>query len=292
MTLMVFLSKTRTSSVDTTHGSACTIEEDEEPKIKHEQTKENSTTLESHVVSIINDTQGKRLQRELALWRDSFSIANARAARPGIFTVAELAVGGCLSALSSIRCGFRHVWTTETDPHKATLAESLTRAPCLGDTFSHDYKQLRAQYGHVSYLKSGQPCKDWSSPGPHTGRGKGTETGWMYNAQSICILDLEPDVVCLEQVAHIMKVDRTAVTDLTTQLETKYVVHTQVVNVWWYGDVSNRERFMIVAIHKKFGPLANEYETATRHLRPHQCTTGLDGRMRRCRGAVTSMAHG
>jgi hypothetical protein len=102
MTLMVFLSKIRTSSVDTTHGSACTIEEEEEHKIKQEEIKGNTTTLESHVVSIINDTQGKRLQRELALWRDSFSIANARAARPGIFTVAELAVGGCLSALSSI----------------------------------------------------------------------------------------------------------------------------------------------------------------------------------------------
>ena len=121
MTLMVFLSKTRTGSVDTTHGSACTIEADEEQKLKQEQAKENSTTLESHVVSIIHDTQGKRLQRELALWRDSFSIANARAPRPGILTVAELAVGGCLSALSSIRCGFRHVLTTETDPHKATL---------------------------------------------------------------------------------------------------------------------------------------------------------------------------
>ena len=73
-------------------------------------------------------------------------------------------------------------------------------------------------------------------------------------------MDLEPDVVCLEQVAHIMKVDRTAVTDLITQLHTKYVVHSAIVNCWVYGDVSNRERLMIIRIHKKFGDMAHEYE--------------------------------
>ena len=200
-----------------------------------------------------------KLRRELAAWREDFTVAAARAQAGGVFTVAELAVGGCLSALSSIRCGFKHLWTTETDEHKAGLAELLTRAPCIGDTFAHDYKQLRARYGHVSYLKAGQPCTDYSSPGPHTGRGEGSRTGWMYTAQGQCILDLQPDVVCLEQVAHIMKVDKSAVDELITQLETHYVVHCAIVNVWRYGDVSNRERLMIVAIHKKFGTMAAEY---------------------------------
>ena len=200
-----------------------------------------------------------KLRRELAAWREDFTVAAARAQAGGVFTVAELAVGGCLSALSSIRCGFKHIWTTETDEHKAGLAELLTRAPCIGDTFAHDYKQLRARYGHVSYLKAGQPCTDYSSPGPHTGRGEGSRTGWMYTAQGQCILDLQPDVVCLEQVAHIMKVDKSAVDELITQLEIHYVVHCAIVNVWRYGDVSNRERLMIVAIHKKFGTMATEY---------------------------------
>ena len=104
-----------------------------------------------------------KLRRELAAWREDFTVAAARAQAGGVLTVAELAVGGCLSALSSIRCGFKHIWTTETDEHKAGLAELLTRAPCIGDTFAHDYKQLRARYGHVSYLKAGQPCTDYSS---------------------------------------------------------------------------------------------------------------------------------
>ena len=209
--------------------------------------------------SVINEVPDHLLKGELAQWREAFTIADARAQDSGVFTVAELAVGGCLSALSSLRCGFRHIFTTETDPHKTEMAELLTRAPCIGDTFAHDFKQLRARYGHCSYLKSGQPCVDYSSPGPQTGRGKDCRTGWMYTAQGQCILELEPDVVCLEQVAHIMKVDQSAVKEIIEKLETVYVVHTAILNVWRYGDVSNRERLMIVAIHKKFGSMADEY---------------------------------
>ena len=47
-----------------------------------------------------------------------------------MFTVNELAVGGCLSAFSSIRAGFKHKWTTEIDEDKTQLAEALTQAPC------------------------------------------------------------------------------------------------------------------------------------------------------------------
>ena len=213
-------------------------------------------------------TPDYKLQRELACWRDSFTVADARAKRGGVFTVAELAAGGCLSALSSVRCGFRHIWTTEIDAHKAQLAEELTRAPCLGDTFAHDYTQVRAQYGHCSLLKSGQPCVDWSSSGPKTGRGENTHTGWMYNAQAQCILDLEPDTLCLEQVAHIMNVDKSAVTELINQLEAKYVMYSSIINCWVYGDPCNRERLIIVGIHRKFG-VSHEGTTTPAVLHKH-----------------------
>ena len=66
-------------------------------------------------------------------------------------------------------------------------------------------------------------------------------------------------MVCLEQVADIMKVDQSAVKEMIEKLETVYVVHTAILNVWCYGDVSNRERLMIVAIHKKFRAMSDEY---------------------------------
>ena len=142
---------------------------------------------------------------------------------------------------------------------KAQLAEALTRTPCLGDTFAHDYAQVRAKYGHVSYMKSGMPCTDWSLSGPKTGRSTAVRTGWMYNAQITCILDLEPDTLCLEQVAHILHVDKSAVTELITKLEEKYAVYSGILNIWMYGDPCNRERLIIVGIHRKFGALANTY---------------------------------
>ena len=51
----------------------------------------------------------------------------------------------------------------------------------------------------------------------------------MYNAQAQCILDLDPDTLCLEQVAHIMNVDKSAVTELITQLEAKYVMYSSII---------------------------------------------------------------
>jgi len=81
----------------------------------------------------------------------------------------------------------------------------------------------------------------------------------MYNAQAQCILDLEPDTLCLEQVAHIMNVDKSAVTELINQLEAKYVMYSSIINCWVYGDPCNRERLIIVGIHRKFGALAESY---------------------------------
>ena len=119
----------------------------------------------------MNEVPDYKLWGELAQWREAYTIADARVQNSGVYTVAELAVDSCLSALSSWRCGFRHIFTTETEQHKMEVAELLTRAPCI---FAHDFKQLRARYGHCSYLKSGQPCVDYmySSPGPQTGRWK------------------------------------------------------------------------------------------------------------------------
>ena len=65
-------------------------------------------------------------------------------------------------------------------PQKLTRTKwkwpSCSRALCIGDPFAHDFKQLCARYGHCSYLKSGQTCIYYSSPGPQTGRGKDCRT--------------------------------------------------------------------------------------------------------------------
>ena len=140
------------------------------------------------------------LRDELQEWRDSFTIGDAirRSTMPcSAFTVA---VGGGCSALFSIRTGYRYLFTTEVDTDECHIAEALTNAPCLGDTFDLDFIELREIYGHCNYLKSGMPCTDYSASGSK--QGATGDTGFMYNIilQVPYILELEPDVVCLKQV--------------------------------------------------------------------------------------------
>ena len=64
----------------------------------------------------------------------------------------------------------------------------------------------------------------------------------MHITQRQCVLAQKPSAIRLEQVAHLMKVDRSAVDELIEQLETHCVVYyCAVLNVRRYGDVSNRE---------------------------------------------------
>ena len=43
-------------------------------------------------------------------------------------------------------------------------------------------------------------------------------------------------------------------------LSDKYVAHAAVLEVYKYGDVSSRNRLIIIAIHKKYGDYAYDYE--------------------------------
>ena len=64
----------------------------------------------------------------------------------------------------------------------------------------------------------------------------------MHTTQRQCALEQKPSATCLEQVAHLMKVDRSAVDELIEQLETHCVVYyCAVLNGRRYGCVSNRE---------------------------------------------------
>ena len=204
-----------------------------------------------------NTILGEILESEVELreWRNAFTVKDAIQASqcPGsYYTVIELAVGGCCSALSSVRSGFRHLFTTETDPIKQRMATEITNAECLGDTFEYDFTELKQQYGHANYLKSGMPCRDYSSSNPNPLGSQG-ETGYMYLLQIQYILEYEPDIICLEQVPNALKIRGGAdVRYVIESLSDKYVVHAAVLEVYKYGDVSSRNRLIIIAIHKKY----------------------------------------
>lgn len=202
------------------------------------------------------------LKEELKQWRNAFSMLDAQvAARTGgeKYTVIELATGGCCSVLSSIRAGFHHLFGTEIDDRKRSKFMELTGVECGIDTFDVDFREMKRRHKHANLLKSGMPCQDYSTSG--NGKGASGETGWQYCLQIPYILEYEPDIVCLEQVDGILRPQfREELTEVLTQLATTYVVDMRVLEVWRFGDNSNRKRLIIVGCHKRFGNLAKEYE--------------------------------
>ena len=117
-------------------------------------------------------------------WRNQFSVQHAkercRKVRPS-YSCAVLSSGGLLCTLAAIRCGFVPRYGTEIEPKMSKMWSDVTLTPCLGDTFEAKFEEMQS----VIYLKSGQPCVDFSSS--HKGRdppGVHGDTGWQYVAQA------------------------------------------------------------------------------------------------------------
>jgi len=136
----------------------------------------------THDGKLDNDIEKNR--KELAEWRDAYTIAQAQREQARnknneeAFTVAELSSGGCLDTIAAIRAGFGCKWSSEIDQAQARMYEELTGGECLGDTFGRKVEKAE----RVHYMKSGQPCINWSRSG--NGEGEDGETGWMFVEQT------------------------------------------------------------------------------------------------------------
>jgi DNA (cytosine-5)-methyltransferase 1 len=171
------------------------------------------------------------------------------------FTVADLCNGGCLDTLAAIRVGFKPVWSSEVDPAQSGMYSNLTGNVCLGDTFG----AAVAAAPRVHYIKSGQPCTDWSSSGNYAG-GDG-QTGWMFIRQTEVILSKMPQIFRLEISDNAPNAGGgKALLMVVSALEPKYVVYQRLIEVWRFGDPSNRKRIFIVGIDKRLGQLAHEFQ--------------------------------
>jgi len=208
----------------------------------------------------LGDELTKR-KTELAEWRDAFTVEQARAEQAqhknknGSFTVAELCSGGCLDTIAAIRAGFKCVWSSEIDKAQARMYEDLTGAKCLGDTFGQEVEEAM----RIHYMKSGQPCPNWARSG--NGKGEDGETGWMFTEQTKVILKKLPQSFRLEISDFALEVKEGAgVKKVTDALEVRYVIYQRVVQVWRYGDPSNRKRLFIVGFDKKLGQAAHEFK--------------------------------
>lgn len=135
------------------------------------------------------------------------------------------------------------------------LWQDLTGNKCYGDAFKLDTTTLR----QPKLLKTGFPCPDYTSLGSQLGEhGK---TGDAYTRQGNLILRISPDAAVIEQTGNAININKgDEVNKLIQTLSKQYIIHQAVVPVWRYGDPSNRQRLMIVALHKRLGAPAHDYK--------------------------------
>jgi site-specific DNA-cytosine methylase len=202
----------------------------------------------------------ENMKIELSLWRNTFSVERARRDcvenknREDMFTVAELCSGGCLDTISALRVGFKHMWSSEIDTAQSRMYRDLTGNKCLGDTFGAAVKSA----ARVHYLKTGQPCTDWARSGKSLGS-KG-DTGWMFVKQTEIILSKRPQVFRLEISDNAPNVNAGKDVDaVITALSDKYVIYKRMIEVWRFGDPSNRKRLFIVGVDKRLGQVSHDF---------------------------------
>ena len=189
-----------------------------------------------------------RKPHRVGLARESYTCS-----LPG-YTIFEQATGGCLGTISAGITGFRHLGGTEdTDTvlgaTKAKMFTDVTNARCFGS--ARNWKAwVHLITEQVHYYKAGMPCPDYAALGKRMGY-RGKKGGDLFVDQIDLIDHLKPYVVCLEMVPTALKVNQGwEIKTVLESLSKEYKVTSEVIQCWRYGDVSTRERIMIIGLRK------------------------------------------
>ena len=133
---------------------------------------------------------------ELRNWRESRSVTKlhnalrrAQLSKILFFSVVVLAAGGLLDTVAAVTAGFLPIWGTECCPKQQALWRNLFNTPIHSDTFG----PLPDKHRPI-YLKSGQPCLDYTRQGAANRfrHGRDGDTGWMFTRQVDIIRDKNP----------------------------------------------------------------------------------------------------
>ncbi|OUT55772.1 MAG: hypothetical protein CBB71_19130 [Rhodopirellula sp. TMED11] len=161
-------------------------------------------------------------------------------------TMANLFGGGGLCTLGGVRAGFNPIWSTEVVASKQLLLEHISSARCYGDTFGSEV--WSAPTPNLLWVTA--PCIDYSLSGTKDG-GKG-DTGWMFIESAYTILEIAPDSFIIEQSGNTPHINGGAeMMEVCDILRRDYNLSLKVHKFWRYGDPTNRERLLIVGIHKR-----------------------------------------
>jgi len=207
------------------------------------------TTVLAFNCMIAEASMHEREQRQIE------SLRMATRIKEPAYTFSSFSSGGCLDAIASMACGLAPLWGTEICEKKRRMWSHLTSTPDMGDTYQQDWKDTPVP----DILWSGQVCVDYSLSGPRTG--SNGKTGWMFLAQKYPILQMQPNAVIIEMVANVVNIhDGMELRHLKESIGDKYHVHQKVIRVWDHADESNRERLILVCLHKRIGEHARTYQ--------------------------------
>jgi site-specific DNA-cytosine methylase len=187
------------------------------------------------------------------------------------YSVAVMASGGLLDTIAAIRAGLTPIWGSDTDTLSQKLWRDLTGSECHGNAFKINYQTLR----RPKILKTGFPCPDYTGLGSQLGADGAT--GSLYLKQVELILKISPDAAIIEQTDNVVNINNgREVKQLISDLQSDYIVHHATIPVWVYGDPTNRKRFIIVALHKRLGASAHNYQFPTPTFNDKHYPTAAD----------------
>ena len=172
------------------------------------------------------------------------------------YSLAVFGSRGLLDTIAAVRAGFIPVWGTEICPKQQRLWYQLTSSPNYPDTFRDIPHNAYRPY----YLKSGQPCPNYTCEGSAgvEGCGASGSTGWMFVEQGRTIINLKPLSFCLEMTDNAIWINKgSEVNQLMLKLQSEYVLHYNLIQLWRNGDPTSRRRMFIVGMHKSLGEHAN-----------------------------------
>ena len=206
--------------------------------------------------------QGSDIGAKLQEWRDRVPISTLMKfkqvktiAKICLFSCVILAAGGLLDTVAAMRSGFFPIWGTELCEKQRAMWKTLTNTPIYPDTFGNLPNSYRP-----TYIKSGQPCPDYTINGVNNrpySHGRDGDTGWMFTSQVEVIKRQNPRAFCLEMTSNAINVHGgSEVDEVITSLCDKFVVYYDLLDVWRYGDPTSRKRLFIVGLNKDIGDLA------------------------------------
>ena len=193
-------------------------------------------------------------------WRNACSMQDLRErlAYMHAYSVAILGSGGLVDLVAAMRAGFLAVWGTEVCPKQQGLWDHMTNSPNYPDTF----RDIPNNVYRPLYLKSGQPCPNYTCEGSTGGEGCGADgsSGWMFLEQGSVILKILPLAFCLEMTDNAIWIHNgTEVNQLIETLQTEYKSHYNLIQMWRHGDPTSRRRLIIVGLHSSLGEHANNF---------------------------------